>query len=315
MSARSFQNAVHGWLNLNKPKGMTSTAALSRVRGLFQAKKAGHAGTLDPLASGVLPIAFGEATKTVAKMVDRTKAYSFTVKWGERTATDDSEGEIVESSCRRPKQEEIEAELEGFIGRIKQVPPAYSAIKIDGKRSYDLARAGNAVDLAAREVSVLDLQLTGMTGTQSSDFEVECGKGVYVRALARDIAEKLGTFGHVTALSRTRVGPFELAASIALENLEEIRHKGELNAYLKPVSTSLDDIPALAVNGSQVFRLRMGQAISLTRYQANQVSNCGAAYASMGSQVVATGEIKKGQFHPKRVFNLPMKGITDVDYA
>jgi tRNA pseudouridine55 synthase len=222
---RKKGNPINGWVVLDKSIGMTSTQAVGKVRWLFQAQKAGHAGTLDPLATGILPIALGEATKTVPYAVDGQKAYRFTVRWGAETNTDDAEGQIVERSDLRPTRASIEALLPNFHGEILQTPPAFSAIKIDGQRAYDLARQGETVKLEARPVQIDRLELVEMPDHDTSVFEAECGRGTYVRAIARDIGRTLGCLGHVTALRRTRVGPFEEAQAVTIGELEEAANR------------------------------------------------------------------------------------------
>jgi tRNA pseudouridine55 synthase len=223
--AKHPRNPVHGWVALDKPYGLTSTQALARVRHLFNAEKAGHGGTLDPLATGLLPIALGEATKTVPFAMDGRKVYRFTVRWGEERSTGDLEGEVTASSVTRPSRAEIEAVLLRFVGEIMQVPPAYSAIKVDGARAYDLARAGEAVELAARPVHIEALRLLETPDADHASFEVACGKGTYIRSLAQDMGRALGALGHVAALRRIAVGPFREAHMISLEKLGELGHK------------------------------------------------------------------------------------------
>ncbi len=222
MPRRKQGRAVNGWLNLDKPPGMTSTKAVNIVKRLFNARKAGHAGTLDPLATGVLPIGFGEATKTMNFAVDGDKAYRFDVRWGAQTTTDDCEGEIFETRSGRPTLPEIESAIDGFIGEIMQVPPQFSAIKVDGQRAYDLARDGEDVELAARPVVVHDLVITAMPDDETTTFEARCGKGTYVRAIARDMGRKLGCLGHIVALRRTQVGPFHEDDAVQLSELEAL---------------------------------------------------------------------------------------------
>jgi tRNA pseudouridine55 synthase len=239
---------VHGWLVLDKPVGLTSSDAVARVKRLYQAAKAGHAGTLDPLASGILPIALGEATKTVPFIVDGLKAYRFTVRWGAETETDDAEGAALEESASRPARADIERLLPQFCGDIEQVPPRYSAIKVEGARAYDLARKGGEFELAARAVRVESLTIAELPDGDHCTLEATCGKGIYVRSLARDLGRALGCFAHVSALRRTRVGPFGEAATISLAKLGELSHSAAglvgLDAVLEPVETALDDIPA-----------------------------------------------------------------------
>jgi tRNA pseudouridine55 synthase len=316
MGRRKKGEDIHGWVILDKPLDMTSTQAVSAVRRIFNAKKAGHAGTLDPLASGILPIALGEATKTVPFAMEGDKVYRFTVKWGERTDTLDAEGEIVATSDHRPAQAEIEAVLERFIGEIDQVPPAYSAIKVDGERAYDLARDGEDVQLDARTVRIDALTLLDCPTAEMAVFEMRCGKGAYVRSLARDIALALGTEGHVAALRRMRVGAFSLAESTRLDALAEMAHKGAASEALLPVQTALDDIPALAVTEEEAFHLKQGRPIVLLPRQAQELKSqrrplfiadrdCSfSALATCGDQVVAIGDARAGKFQPWRVFNL-----------
>src|SRR5688572_16138055 len=295
MRRRDKGRKVDGWLVLDKPVGMTSTEAVARVKRLFGAAKAGHAGTLDPLASGSLPIALGEATKTVAFVMDGRKVYRFTVRWGEEMPTDDTESAMVARSEVRPSEAEIRKILPEFTGRISQVPPRFSAIKIAGERAYDLARDGETVELEPREIAVHRLDLVGMPDPDTSIFLAECGKGTYVRALARDMGRRLGTFGHVASLRRLVVGPFGEEHMIPLEKLDELRHKagasdGALAAEaLYSVATALDGIPALAMTEKDAARLKRGQAVILRGRDAPVMS--GPAYAVFGGVPVALGEV------------------------
>jgi tRNA pseudouridine55 synthase len=298
---------VHGWLILDKPVGMTSTHAVAVVKRLFSAKRAGHAGTLDPLASGGLPIALGEATKTVPFVMDGRKRYRFTVCWGDERDTDDSEGRTVASSDQRPSAEAIRALLPRFTGVIEQVPPRYSAIKIQGERAYDLAREGETVELQARQVEIHELALTEQEDMDHSVFEAECGKGTYVRSLARDLGRLLGCYGHVSALRRTACGPFDERDMIPLEELEAVCHRaasgeGNLADALLPVETALDDIPALAVTRADAARLHRGQAVLLRGRDAPNLS--GTVYVTVGGRLLALAELGNGELIPKRVFNL-----------
>jgi tRNA pseudouridine55 synthase len=298
---------VHGWIVLDKPVGMTSTHAVAVVKRLFAAKRAGHAGTLDPLASGSLPIALGEATKTVPYVVDGRKTYRFTVRWGEQRDTDDAEGRIVQTSAARPDRVAIEAALPRYVGTIEQVPPRFSAIKIDGERAYDLARDGETVEIAPRAVTIHRLELVDMPDADHAVLAAECGKGTYVRALARDIGRALGVLGHVCALRRNRVGPFAENDMILLERLESLCHRaaageGNLADTLLPVETALDDIPALAVSPADAARLHRGQAVLLRGRDAAIV--CGTVQVAASGQLVAIAEIDRGEIVPKRVFNL-----------
>ena len=298
---------VHGWVVFDKPLGMTSTHAVSVVRRLFSARRAGHAGTLDPLATGCLPIALGEATKTVPFIMDSRKTYRFTVRWGEERDTDDAEGRAVESSDLRPAAQDIEAILPDFRGTIQQVPPRYSAIKIEGERAYDLAREGEIVELQSRPVEIERLDLTGTPDRDHTVFETDCGKGTYVRALARDFGRVLGCRGHVSALRRTAVGPFGEAEMIPLEQLTALCDRaaageGSLADALWPVETALDDIPALAVNRSDAARLQRGQAVLLRGRDAPILQ--GTVYVTVAGELIALAETGHGEIIPKRVFNL-----------
>jgi tRNA pseudouridine55 synthase len=294
-------NPVHGWVVLDKPYGLGSTSAVGKVRWLFQAQKAGHAGTLDPLASGILPIALGEATKTAPFMMDAAKSYEFELSWGANTTTQDAEGEITKTSDIRPAEAEILAALPQFIGNIEQVPPKFSAIKIDGKRAYDLARAGEEVDIKSRPVRVEDVRLLAASN-DSARFTVDCGKGTYIRSLARDLAAALGTCGHVTVLRRTRVGPFTLQQSITLAQLEQTCDRGAVSEALYPLSTALDDIPVLAVADQDANDLRHGRAIDPNPSNISPSSDW--VLAMEGGREVALCEMRDGRYWPKRVFNL-----------
>jgi len=298
---------VHGWIVLDKPVGMTSTHAVAVVKRLFTAKRAGHAGTLDPLASGLLPLALGEATKTVPFVMDGRKRYRFTVRWGEERDTDDAEGKVAGASDARPTGEAISAALPAFTGTIAQVPPKFSAIKIEGERAYDLAREGQHVVLEARPVDIHGLTLVEMPDADTAVFEAECGKGTYVRALARDIGRVLGCLGHVGALRRTQVGPFGENDMIPLAELEALCQKaaageGSLADALLPVETALDDIPALAVNRADAARLQRGQAVLLRGRDAPIFR--GTVHVTTSGELVALAEVDRGEIIPKRVFNL-----------
>ena len=297
---------VNGWLIFDKPRGMTSTQAVSRVKRLYQAAKAGHAGTLDPLATGMLPIALGEATKTVPFVVEGSKQYRFTVRFGAETDTDDAEGKVVASSEKRPTRGEIEAELPSFTGAIEQVPSRYSALKVDGARAYELARDDADFELAARRVSVDRLTLADHPDPDHCVLETLCGKGTYVRALARDLGRALGALGHVEELRRTRVGPFSEERAVSLAALDALAESGgheALKTALLPVETALCDIPALAVAGPDADRLRRGQPVLLRGRDAPILE--GTVYAVSRGMLVAIGEVSRGELKPKRIFNLP----------
>jgi tRNA pseudouridine55 synthase len=285
---------------------MTSTQAVARVKRLYEAAKAGHAGTLDPLATGVLPIALGEATKTVPFVVEGSKEYRFTVRLGTETDTDDAEGKAVATSEGRPTRAAIEAKLPDFTGEIDQVPPRYSALKVDGARAYDLAREDEDFELKPRRVSIASLTLVDHPDKDHCVLEARCGKGTYVRALARDLGRALGSFGHVEALRRTRVGAFGMDSAVTLAALEALAesggHEALLNA-LAPVETALRDIPTLAVSGPDADRLRRGQAVLLRGRDAPIVT--GIVYATTRGRLIAVGEVSQGELKPRRIFNLP----------
>jgi tRNA pseudouridine55 synthase len=301
MSRRKSGDKVDGWVILDKPVGLGSTPAVSRVRRLFGAQKAGHGGTLDPLASGVLPIALGEATKTVPFVMDGRKEYRFTLRFGQARSTEDAEGEVTATSDLRPTDAEIRRALAAFVGEVEQVPPAFSALKIEGKRAYDLARAGQPVALKPRRVLVERLELLGRPDADHADFVVSCGKGTYIRSLGRDLALSLGTVGYLSALRRTAVGPFREEAAISLPKLEALGHIPALLGALAPVATALDDIPALALTEAQADRLRQGQPVFLTR----DAPPSGALLrAETGSRLVALVRSDGASLQPVRVFNL-----------
>lgn len=328
MGRRKKGEKIDGWIALDKPVGMTSTQAVGKVRWLFKAQKAGHAGTLDPLASGILPIALGEATKTVPFAMDRDKVYRFTVRWGEARSTDDAEGEIIATSAARPGEAAIRDALKAYEGDIEQVPPRFSAIKVDGERAYDLARAGEEVELKARPVTIYRAELLGCPDADHAEFEIECSKGTYVRSLARDLAEDLGTKGYVSALRRTDVGPFGAENAISLEKLEALSHSAAHFEHLLPVETVLDDIPALAITGEQAQRLRQGRSVFVPPSalqalegpvsiplgaEADWGADAGEeppeeegdlVYAMDRGKLVALGFVARGEFHPTRVFRL-----------
>ena len=304
---RRDKRDIHGWIVLDKPIGMTSTQAVAAVKRLFSAKRAGHAGTLDPLASGGLPIALGEATKTVPFVMEGRKRYRFMVRWGEERDTDDTEGRVTRSSDLRPTPEAIGALLPRFTGLIEQTPPRYSAIKVQGERAYDLARDGEIVELAPRPVEIHQLTLVEQIDNNLSVFDAECSKGTYVRALARDMGRIIGCFGHICALRRTLVGPFGEEDMIPLEQLEALCNRaasgeGSLADALLPVETALDDIPALAVTRADAARLHRGQAVLLRGRDAPTSS--GTVYVTVAGRLLALAEIGNGELIPKRVFNL-----------
>lgn len=291
---------VSGWVVLDKPVGIGSTQCVGKIKWLYQAAKAGHAGTLDPLASGMLPLALGEATRTVPYIMDSSKTYQFTVTWGMETNTDDLEGEAVNTSQKRPSEQDILGLLAKYTGSIKQVPPKYSAIKIDGERAYKLARDGEEVTLEARTVIIERLELVACN-EDSATFETLCGKGTYVRSLARDMGRDLGCFGHISELRRTSVGPFLEEDLIPLEKLVALEEDLEaLDGELFTTGTALDELPEIPVTKEQVHRLRLGNSIVLRG--ADAIVEADEAIAASGSELVAIGKVSRGQFKPKRVF-------------
>jgi tRNA pseudouridine55 synthase len=322
LAVKSARNKLHGWLVIDKPYGMGSTQALGKVKWLLKPEKAGHGGTLDPLATGLLPIALGEATKTVNWAMDGTKTYSFAVRWGAETATDDLEGDItntyrsesfenaaamLRSMNFAAMQHELTQKLSGFIGAVQQRPPAYSSIKVDGERAYDLARAGEDVALQERSVRIDDLVVVEWRREPlETVFEVTCGKGTYVRSLARDLGRATGWLGHVTELRRTRVGPFLEKDAISLEKLEELSHRGSsensLLGILRPLSTVLDGIPALAVMDTDAQRLRQGQFVLIRGSQAPVAAE--AVLVTHRGDPLGICSIEQGSLRPKRLFNL-----------
>ena len=309
MARRKKGDAISGWICLDKPYDLTSTSAVSRVRRAFNAQKAGHAGTLDPLATGILPLALGEATKTVPFLMDADKAYRFTIAWGRSTTTLDREGETTDSSDVRPTVEAVEAALPTFVGEIDQIPPNYSAIKVDGERAYDLAREGVEFELKTRKVKVHALRVTAAPDVDHIELEMECGKGTYVRAIVRDVAAALGACGHVDQLRRTRVGRFTEDSAIGLETLENLSYEARLSEALLPVETALDDIPALAVTDEDAFRLAQGRAIVLLPRQVESLKAVltpgdRTVSAMSGQRLVALCEMRAGSLNPVRVFQL-----------
>jgi tRNA pseudouridine55 synthase len=299
---------VHGWLVLDKPVGMTSTHAVSLVKRAFQARRAGHAGTLDPLASGLLPIALGEATKTVPFVMEGRKHYRFTVRWGEERDTDDAEGRVVAVSERRPSTQDVRALIPRFTGTIAQVPPRFSAVKVEGERAYDLAREGETVELDARPVDIHRLELVEAPDPDHAVFEAECGKGTYVRALARDMGRALGCLGHVAALRRTAVGPFDETHAIHLGEPQQAeadagsQDSGIARALL-PVEAGVAALPQLTVSSADAGRLTRGQAVLLRGRDAPVLAGMIAVFAH--GKLIALAAAEKGELHPRRIFNLP----------
>lgn len=307
MGRKSAGQPVHGWISVDKPTGITAAKVVARVKRALDAQKVGHGGTLDPLATGILPIALGEATKTVSFAMDSTKIYTFEITWGAATTTDDSEGEVIRTSPGRPDAAAINAALPAFVGAISQIPPDYSAIKVDGQRAYDLARRKENVVLAPRTVRVDRFVLTGCADADHATFEVECGKGTYIRALVRDLARALGTEGHISVLRRTRCGAFSEKGVISLESLEALGHKAAASTYLLPVKTVLDDIPELALTPEEARRMSLGQAIALwpvvKRKPLAGLDEGQAVQVLCGERLIAVAEVGSGMVRPVRVLN------------
>ncbi|MBX9621210.1 MAG: tRNA pseudouridine(55) synthase TruB [Alphaproteobacteria bacterium] len=289
---------IHGWVVVDKPLGMSSAMVVAKIRRLFKIKKVGHGGTLDPMATGVLPIALGEATKTLSYVLNGRKAYRFEVKWGEARTTDDREGEVITTSNKRPTEEEIQKVLPLFKGKIQQVPPPYSALKIDGKRAYALAREGKEVILEPREVEIESLALLQVS-PDSALFEVTCSKGTYVRSLGRDLALALRTVGYILSLRRLMAGPFQEKSAILLDSLLQIGHNKELKAYVLPLQDALVDILALEIQGYDAEKLRQGQIIPTSHVSDEEV----ILVLSEGNPQ-ALAKVRAGKIVPIRVFNL-----------
>lgn len=316
MARKPKGDPVSGWVALDKPLEMTSTEAVARVKRLFNAQKAGHAGTLDPLATGILPIALGEATKTVAFLMEADKAYRFTLRWGVSTDSQDLEGRVIARSDIRPGAEAIATALARFVGEIDQVPPQFSAIRVEGERAYDLARGGVSVELAPRRVRLHAARLLDITDSETATFELRSGKGFYVRALVRDLAAALGAEAVVTDLRRTMVGQFTGDVSISLDSLAGIEDKARLRERLLPIETALDDIPALAINAEDASKLRQGRALVLLPHQMEEIrphfrprqaadwDATRAVLAMWRGQAIALGEARAGKFSPVRVFHI-----------
>ena len=300
--------AINGWINVDKPAGMTSAACVNIVRRTTEAAKLGHAGTLDPSASGVLPMALGEATKTVPFAVNAQKEYVFTINWGERRDTDDEQGSTIEVSNLRPKEHDILAKLPLFIGNIIQVPPAYSAIMVDGVRAYALARSGEDVKLSPREITIFSFDLMHINNRDSAVFSVKSGKGAYMRGLARDLATELGTCGYLSDLKRISVGPFNVSEAISLAKIKKLGHSAAEYPILLPIETALDGIPALNISDTEALQLRNGQAVQVleeqNRKQIEAVGDKGIVLAVETSRPVALVRVDGIQIRPIRVLNL-----------
>ena len=301
MARRQRGRPVNGWLIIDKPAGPSSAQVVAKVRWALDARKAGHAGTLDPAATGLLAIALGEATKTVPYVTDAAKCYRFTVRWGAATATDDTEGAVLETRAERPAPEAVEAALAAFRGDILQIPPQVSAVKVDGQRAYDLARGGEEFDLAARPLHVARLDLVGTPDADTSVLEMECGKGGYVRSIARDLGEALGCLGHVAELRRLWAGPFDVSRALSLEEVERLARTPELDGHVLGLEAGLDGLPCLPATPEGAARLRNGNPGLVL---ASSVDYGDEAWASYAGEPVAIGVYRAGELHPTRVFRL-----------
>ncbi len=301
MARRQRGTPVHGWLILDKPAGPTSAQAVARARRALDARKAGHAGTLDPAATGLLAIAFGEATKTVPHIADAEKCYRFTLRWGAETATDDAEGAVIATSATRPSEAAIRAALPGLTGDILQIPPQVSAVKVEGRRAYDLARSGQTLDLEARPLHVARLDLVEVPDTDTAVFEMVCGKGGYVRAIARDLGRALGCLGHVISLRRLRTGPFGLRDAVGWQDLEPDNADGLISALL-PLEAGLGAVAEVACSPEAAARLRHGNAAQVT--PGARLDFGAEAWVSHEGRPVAIGHYRGGLLHPSRVFVL-----------
>jgi len=301
MGRRKKGRDISGWVLVDKPAGLTSTAVVNKLRWAFDAKKAGHAGTLDPDATGLLPVALGEATKTIAYLGDALKGYEFEVAWGAQTTTDDAAGEVVETSATRPTRAGIEAALPRYTGDIRQVPPQFSAVKVDGARAYDLAREGERMELRARDLYVDELSVIDIPDEGHARLRFVCGSGGYVRSIARDLGRDLGCLGHVKGLRRIWVGPFDLEGAVTLDALEPLARTPEIDRHIGPVSLGLADLPELRASDEGAVRLRNGNPGHVLP---GPVEYGDLAWASIGGVPVAVGRFRAGELHPERVFNL-----------
>jgi tRNA pseudouridine55 synthase len=301
MARRRKGRDISGWLVVDKPAAWGSTDVVNKVRWAFEAKKAGHAGTLDPDATGLLAVALGEATKVVSSITDALKAYEFTIRWGAETATDDSSGEVTATATSRPAPEAIRAALPGFVGDVLQVPPAYSAVKVGGARAYDLAREGEVPVLAARPLYVEALELVELPDTDRAMLRLVCGKGGYVRAVARDLGRELGCLGHVERLRRVWSGPFDLAQAVTMERVEALARTPELDPLLLPLEAGLGDLPVCRVTEIAATRIRNGNSAEVV---SSEAEFGGQAWAAHRGRPLALGQYRAGQFHPSRVLNL-----------
>ncbi len=299
MGRRRKGRDISGWLVIDKPAGPTSTAVVNKVRWAYGAQKAGHAGTLDPAATGVLAIALGEATKTIPFITDALKAYRFTVRFGQSTTTDDAEGEVLATSEARPTDDEIRSALPAFTGDILQVPPQFSAVKVDGERAYALARVGEDLDLDARPLWVESLTLTARPDADRAELEMVCGKGGYVRSVARDLGEALGCHAHVLGLRRLWSGPFDARDGLSLDRIEDLAQTEALDAFLRPLEDGLSDLPEVRCTPEAAIRLRNGNPAPVI---ASQAEYGDTAWASLDGRAVAVGTYRAGELHPSRVF-------------
>ncbi len=301
MARRKKGRDISGWVLIDKPAGVTSTSVVNKLRWAFDAKKAGHAGTLDPDATGLLPVALGEATKTIAYLGDVLKGYDFIVRWGQQTTTDDAEGEVIETSDARPTESEIVAALPQFTGDIRQVPPQFSAVKVDGNRAYDIARSGETMELAARDLYVDELTFLSRPDADHAELRFVCGSGGYVRSIARDLGRALGCLGHVVTLRRTWVGAFDIEDAVPFDTIDPLAKTPEIDDLLCPVSLGLSDLPELRATEEGASRLRNGNPGQVLP---GNVEYGDLAWASLGGQPVAVGRFRSGELHPERVFNL-----------
>lgn len=295
---------LHGWLAVDKPVGLTSARVVSIVKRLLNVQKLGHAGTLDPLASGVLPLALGEATKTVSYVMSSSKIYTFEVKWGEQRDTDDAEGRIIATSDSRPTYAGVQKAIKSFIGVISQVPPRFSAIKVEGQRAYARARAQEPITLAARDVTIEDFQLKSFKDADHAVFMVVCRKGTYVRSLARDLAQMLGTVGYITQLRRNKTGPFDETSSISLEKIKELGHNVLTKGVFHPIEAVLDDIPAIRLQACEQQKLSRGQSFRLVLQSDQGLFEGTVLCTSLEGLPLALATIRAGVIQPKRVFNI-----------
>ena len=308
MTRNKRGKSIHGWLVIDKPKGITSFSVVYKVRRALKAKKVGHGGTLDPMATGILPLAFGEATKTIPYIFDGLKEYTFTIRWGQGRDTDDADGAVTAVSIKRPGKDQITSILPSFTGNIKQVPPTYSAVKVDGRRAYDLARCNQVTKLKEKSIFIKELELVEILDEDNARFRVVSGKGAYVRGLARDIAIALGTRGHLVELRRTRLGPFDENSSISLDKLAKLGHTSAVEALMKPVEVALDDIPAVTLTEEEARRLRCGQIVSvleaIPQTSLRGLTAGSVVVAMAGGTPVGLARFESGGIRPFRILNM-----------